>query len=71
MKPPSGPKKTNPNKANFTYPKGVKPCAIIIGRKPKKQSICVLKKSAKRFDFGCLLGYNSANKVPMGPEEVI
>jgi hypothetical protein len=27
-------------------------CAIIIGRKPKKQSICVLKKSAKRFDFG-------------------
>ncbi len=23
-KPPSGPKKTNPNKANFTYPKEVK-----------------------------------------------
>jgi hypothetical protein len=23
-KPPSGPKKTNPNKPNFTYPKGVK-----------------------------------------------
>jgi hypothetical protein len=26
-----------------------------------------LKKSAKRFDFGGRLGYNIANKVPMGP----
>ncbi len=66
------PQQNKPNsKPISTTPKGVKPCAIIISRKSKKQSICVLKKSAKRFDFGGLLGYNSSNKVPVGPEEVI
>jgi len=70
MKPPSGPEKTNPNKANFNYPQRGKTevrcrfsevryltsafCFLssVQGPQAKKQSICVLKKSAKRFDFG-------------------
>ncbi len=64
--PPSGPKKTNPIS---TTPKGVKQK---YNAGSQRSDICLLPSVfCKRFDFNGLLGYNSANKVTMGPEEVI
>ena len=41
------------------------------GPQPQKTVDLCIEKDCKRFDFGGWLGYNSSNKVPMGPEEVI
>jgi len=58
MKPPSGPKKTNPKKANFTYPKRH---ALSYAKGVKQKSDAGCQRSdiclppsvfCKRFDFG-------------------